>query len=76
MSNLISYNWDGLLSESAVPIYSRFDFIMAISIVPICCLVGIIGFYCLSKKSKTHRIYRFLKDFNFDYMKVGYGSIP
>ncbi|WP_250310771.1 transposase [Rickettsia endosymbiont of Oedothorax gibbosus] len=22
--------------------------------------------------SKTHRIYRFLKDFNFDYMKVGY----
>ncbi|WP_341758407.1 hypothetical protein [Candidatus Tisiphia endosymbiont of Ditula angustiorana] len=53
MSNLISYNWDDLLSESAVPIYSRFDFIMAISIIPICCLIGITGFWYLSKRSKT-----------------------
>ncbi|WP_417904682.1 MFS transporter [Candidatus Tisiphia endosymbiont of Micropterix aruncella] len=53
MSNLISYNWDGLLSESAVPIYSRFDFIMAISIIPICCFIGITGFWYLSKRSKT-----------------------
>ncbi|WP_425362874.1 MFS transporter [Candidatus Tisiphia endosymbiont of Hybos culiciformis] len=53
MSYLISYNWDGLLSESGTPIYSRYDFIMAISIIPICCLIGILGLWYLSRKLKT-----------------------
>ncbi|WP_375319258.1 MFS transporter [Candidatus Tisiphia endosymbiont of Oplodontha viridula] len=53
MSYLISYNWDGLLSESGTPIYSRYDFITAISIIPICCLIGIIGLWYLSRRLKT-----------------------
>ncbi len=53
MSYLISYNWDGLLSESGTPIYSRYNFIVAISVIPICCLIGIIGLWYLFKKSKT-----------------------
>ena len=52
MSILISYNWDGLVNNSNVPIYSRDDFIMAISIIPICCIIGIIGFMYLFQKSK------------------------
>lgn len=62
MSYLISYNWDGLLSESGTPIYSHYDFIVAISIVPICCLIGIIGFCCLSKKSNKISIKGFVEE--------------
>ncbi|MCC8398219.1 MAG: MFS transporter [Rickettsia endosymbiont of Labidopullus appendiculatus] len=53
MGYLISYNWDGLLSESGIPIYSRYNFIVTISVIPICCLIGIIGLWYLFKKSKT-----------------------
>ena len=52
MSIVISYNWDGLVNNSNVPIYSRNDFIMAISIIPVCCIIGIIGFMYLFQKSK------------------------
>lgn len=54
ISNLISYNWDGLTNELGVAIYSRYDFNIAISVIPICCLIGIGGFCYLSQRSKIN----------------------
>ncbi|MCC8417148.1 MAG: MFS transporter [Rickettsia endosymbiont of Bryobia graminum] len=50
ISNVISYNWNGLSSESGLAIYSRYDFNMAISTIPVCCFIGIMGFIYLSYK--------------------------
>lgn len=53
MSILISYNWDGSVNELNVPIYSRDDFTIAISIIPIFCIIGVIGFIYLFQKAKV-----------------------
>ena len=53
ISNLISYNWDGLVNAVNTPIYSRNDFIISFSTIPIFCIVGVIGFMYFSKKSKV-----------------------
>lgn len=58
ISTLITSNWDGLSNEFGVAIYSRYDFIIAISAIPICCLVGIGGFCYLSQKSKMSIKYK------------------
>ncbi len=53
ISNLISYNWDGLVNAANAPIYSRNDFIVSFCTIPIFCIVGVMGFMYLSKKSKV-----------------------
>ena len=48
MSVLISNNWDGRLNDMGAPIYSREDFTVSLSVVPICCAIGMLGFLHLS----------------------------
>lgn len=54
ISNVISYNWDGLTNEAGIAIYSRYDFTLAIATIPASCLLGMIGFIYLSyRKSEA-----------------------
>lgn len=48
----IQNNWDGTVIESGVALYSRHTFIISLSIIPICCFVGLIGFAVLAIKEK------------------------
>ena len=52
ISILITSNWDGGINEFGVPIYSRYDFTIALSLIPICCLIGAGGFVWLSRKAR------------------------
>lgn len=50
ISILITANWDGGINEFAAPIYSRYDFTIALSLIPICSLLGVFGFVYISRK--------------------------
>ncbi|MGI4776484.1 MAG: MFS transporter, partial [Janthinobacterium lividum] len=52
MSICIEYRWDGA-TELGLPIYTKQDYFDAIICIPICCLVGTIGFIWLSRRLKT-----------------------
>jgi predicted MFS family arabinose efflux permease len=52
MSITIEYSWDGTLSLDNIPVYTKENYIEANAVVPICCLIGIFGFYVLSKQLK------------------------
>lgn len=56
ISQVITYNWDGLHNEAGIAIYSRYDFTMAISTIPACCLIGIILFFKVFSKIKNSKI--------------------
>ena len=53
MSIAIEYSWNGTVSAENIPIYTKANYIEANAAVPICCMIGILGFYILSKKLKN-----------------------
>ena len=52
ISTALEYSWNGALNTESIPIYSRTNYIEANAAVPICCTIGIFGFYILSRKLK------------------------
>jgi hypothetical protein len=50
MSIVIQLDWDGTVNSCNLPIYTKEDFIASIAIVPICCLLGILGFAYVAQK--------------------------
>jgi predicted MFS family arabinose efflux permease len=52
MSVMIEYNWDGKLNHLNLPIYSKQDFTLSISVIPICCIIGTLGFTYIGIKQR------------------------
>jgi hypothetical protein len=52
----VQFFWNGNLSISGSPIYTKQTFIYGISIVPIFCIIGMIGFFFLSRYMKNRNV--------------------
>ena len=52
IGSTIQARWDGAMSDLGAAIYDRDTFIAALAVIPICCLIGQLGFALLSKKTK------------------------
>ncbi len=56
IAKTVGFFWDGSLNLSGSPIYTKETLIYGISIVPIFCIVGMVGFLFLSKYMKNKHI--------------------
>jgi len=50
ISKTIQHNWNGLTNAEGVPVYDLNTYIESLSIIPIACLLGILGFTSLAFK--------------------------
>jgi predicted MFS family arabinose efflux permease len=52
ISSLMQNGWDGALSTKLAPIYSHTNYIDALSVIPILCVIGSLGFLYLARKKR------------------------
>ena len=52
IGKLIQNNWDGALNSAGIAIYSKETFIIALSVIPICCFIGQFGFVFLAMRKR------------------------
>jgi len=56
ISTILQNNWNGLVNEKNVPIYDLKTYILGLSPVPICCLIGTLGFWYLATRQKNGKL--------------------
>lgn len=56
ISNIMQSNWDGTLNDRGMPVYSHDTYILSLGIIPILCMIGVIGFIYLTFKNKRAKL--------------------